>query len=215
MKVLEDLGIRIKSKKILYTALTHSSYAYEEEVEDYERLEFLGDSVLQIIISEYLYLNTKLSEGDMSKTRASFVCEAALARYSKDIGLVKYINVGHGHTNNINDTIIADVFESVLGAIYLSNGMKDAKKLVESVVIPYIKKNHPFMMDYKSTLQEMVQTDKTSVEYKIIKEKGPAHKKEYVAEVYVDGIVFGRGSGKSKKDAEQAAAKDAYEKSAR
>ena len=151
----------------------------------------------------------------MSKKRASFVCESALATYAKEIGLNKYIRVGHGQANNINDTIIADVFESTLGAIYLECGFDVAKKYVDEIVLPYVQKGTIFLSDYKSLLQEMVQTDKKSLEYVIVKEEGPAHDKTFTISVVIDGIVYGTGVGKSKKEAEQHAAYDAYQKSVR
>ena len=214
MERLKKLGIKIPQSEILNSSLTHSSYANEHGGDDYEKLEFLGDAVLQIVISEYLYQNSSSNEGDMSKTRARYVCEQALACYSKQIGLDKLILVGEGQKNNLTDTIIADVFESFLGAIYLSNGLEDAKKIIYDIIVPYIKQNHDFYSDYKSLLQEMVQTTKQSLEYIVIKESGPAHNKNFEIIVKIDEITYGRGFGKSKKEAEQNAAFDAYKKSA-
>lgn len=215
MDFLEKYGIKINNKELLDNALTHSSYSNEHETINYERLEFLGDAVLQLIISEYFYLNTDLSEGDMSKVRASYVCEQALAEYSKKIGIDKYIKVGHGQEKDINDTIIADCFESVLGAIYLDQGFNVAKEYVRNIVIPYIESKHSFFGDYKSILQELVQTDKKSLEYILINESGPAHNKRFMVEVRIDNIVYGVGVGRSKKEAEQNAAADAYKKRAK
>ncbi len=208
-------GITIKNRDRMMMAFTHSSYANEHKAVDYERLEFLGDAVLELVTSEYFYLNTNLKEGEMSKKRASFVCEHALATYSKEIGLNKYIRVGHGQQNNINDTIIADVFESALGAIYLDCGFSVAKKYAEEIIIPYIKKGVSFLGDYKSLLQELVQTDKESLSYVVVGEVGPSHDKTFTVNVTIDGIVYGTGIGKSKKEAEQKAAFDAYQKRAR
>jgi len=214
MNFLEKYGIIFNGIELLETALTHSSYSNEHGTLNYERLEFLGDAVLQVITSEYFYLNTDLSEGDMSKIRASYVCEQALAEYSKKVGIDKYIKVGHGQEKDINDTIIADCFESVLGAIYLDQGFDIAKKYVYDVVIPYIEAKHTFFGDYKSVLQELVQTDKKSLEYVLINESGPAHDKRFMVEVRIDNIVYGVGVGRSKKEAEQKAACDAYKKRA-
>ena len=208
-------GITIKNRDRMTMAFTHSSYANEHKAVDYERLEFLGDAVLELVTSEYFYLNTNLKEGEMSKKRASFVCEHALATYSKEIGLNKYIRVGHGQQNNINDTIIADVFESTLGSIYLDCGFAVAKKYAEEIIIPYIKKGVSFLGDYKSLLQELVQTDKESLSYVVVGEEGPSHDKTFTVNVTIDGIVYGTGIGKSKKEAEQKAAFDAYQKRAR
>jgi len=213
MDFLKPFHIEIENKELLELALTHSSYSNEHGGGNYERLEFLGDAVLQLITSEYFYQNLDVQEGELSKIRASFVCEEALAQYSKDIGIDKEIRVGNGQIKNINDTIIADCFESVLGAIYLDKGFAVAKAYVLEILRPYVKEHHIFLGDYKSRLQEMVQTDKKSLEYRLVSEDGPSHDKTFVFEVVIDGIVYGRGTGKSKKDAEQQAAKDALKKS--
>lgn len=211
----QKYGITIKNKELMTEAFTHSSYANEHHTNSYERLEFLGDAVLEVITSEYFYLNTDLKEGDMTKTRSSYVCEHALATYSKKIGLNKYILVGHGQISNVNDTIIADVFESVLGAIYLSEGFETSKKYCLDIMKPFIESEYHFFSDYKSALQEMVQTDKESLSYVLTREEGPAHDRTFTVNVVIDGIVFGTGTGKSKKEAEQHAARDAYNKRAR
>lgn len=203
-----------KNNKILITALTHTSYSNEHNCESYERLEYLGDAVLELIISEYFYKNTSLQEGEMTKKRSSYVCESALNEYAKNINLSKYIKVGHGLENSINETIIADVFEAVIASIYLNSGFAKAREFVLDIVKPYILKNAIFLSDYKSYLQELVQTDKKSVIYNVIKEYGPAHDKTFEVEVLVENMVYGKGIGKSKKEAEQNAAKDAIYKSA-
>lgn len=215
MDFLKPFQITIQNKKLLETALTHSSYANEHLCESYERLEFLGDAVLELITSEYFYLETSYKEGLMSKIRASFVCEKALATYAKKMGMDQWIKVGQGQANNINDTIIADVFEAVLGAIYLDQGFEVSKQYIEKIVIPEIKSGKHFFNDYKSELQEMVQTTKKSLEYILTKESGPAHEKEFEVDVKIDGMIYGTGKGKSKKEAEQNAAFNALEKSAK
>lgn len=212
MKFLNDLGIKIDNIELLNTALTHSSYSNEVGGENYERLEFLGDSVLQLIMSEYFYKTQDLSEGDMSKTRASYVCENALYEYSKKINLIPYVRVGHGLDHTENETIIADVFEAVLAVIYLDKGYEVAKNYIYKVAIPFVKNKTIFLSDYKSHLQEMVQTEKKSLEYVLVEETGPAHDKRFKVNVLVDNIVFGTGIGRSKKEAEQNAAKDAIKK---
>jgi ribonuclease-3 len=214
MNFLEKYQINIRNSKLLETALTHSSYTNENGGECYERLEFLGDAVLEIVVSEYLYLNMDLQEGGLSKIRASYVCEAALAKYAKDIDLPKYIRLGKGQNKEANVAIIADVFESLMAVIYLDQGINAVKRLVSKVVIPYIKKGTIFLEDAKSALQEMVQTDKKSLEYKVVNETGPAHERKYTIEVLVDGIIYGKGYGNSKKEAEQMAALDAINKRA-
>ena len=207
--------IELKNSELMQVAFTHSSYSNEHHTDNYERLEFLGDAVLELVTSEYFYLHTNLKEGDMSKTRASFVCENALATYAKNIGLDKYILVGHGQEGKVNDTILADVFESVLGAIYLDCGFLKAKEYADQIILPYIKEGAHFLGDYKSLLQEMIQTDRKSLSYELVRETGPAHDKTFMVNVVIDGIVYGTGIGKSKKEAEQKAAYDAYQKRAR
>lgn len=211
MDFLSELGIIIKNEELLKTALTHSSYANENNVESYERLEFLGDAVLELATSDYFYLHRNMAEGDMSKVRASYVCEEALYEYSKKIGLIDHIRCGNGVSND-TVSIVADCFESVLGVIYLEHGFSVAKKYALGIIVPYIENNVIFIQDNKSYLQEMVQMDKSSLEYVVVGEEGPAHDKKFTVEVIVDGIKFGTGVGKSKKEAEQNAAKDAIKK---
>ena len=200
MNFLEKYNITIKNKELLLTA---------------ERLEFLGDAVLELITSDYFYNNENLSEGEMTKKRASYVCEEALAEYAKEIGYIPYIRVGHGQLDNINETIIADVFEAILGVIYLELGYDVAKDYINKIVIPHIKLNDKYLTDYKSALQELIQTDKKTLEYVLINESGPAHDKTFTIEVKVDNIIYGRGIGETKKEAEQNAAKDAFKKQAK
>ncbi len=214
MNFLDKFNIKIDNEELLLTALTHSSYSNEHGGNNYERLEFLGDAVLQLITSEYFYKTLSEGEGELSKVRASFVCEDALAQYSKDIGIDKCIRVGNGQLKDINDTIIADCFESVLGAIYLDQGFLVAKEYALKILTPYIKEHHMFLGDYKSRLQELVQTDRKTLEYVLVSESGPSHDKTFVFDVVIDGIVYGRGVGKSKKEAEQRAAKAALQKKA-
>ncbi len=211
MEFLKKRGIIVKNEELLLTALTHSSYANELNIESYERLEFLGDAVLQLIMSEYFYLHSDLKEGDMSKVRASYVCENALYEYSKSIGLLEEIRYGHG-MNHDSRTVGADCFESVLAVVFLEHGFSTAKKYALGIIVPYIEKGVKFIHDNKSYLQEMVQMEKKSLEYVVTKESGPAHDKTFCVDVYVDGIKFGSGVGKSKKDAEQNAAYDAISK---
>lgn len=216
MEFLKKYGIDINNTTLLNEALTHSSYSNEHKgINNYERLEFLGDAVLELIISEYLYNNYNLKEGEMTKVRASFVCEKALDKYSSDIGLHKHIKVGIGQMNNINEAIVADAFESVLAVIYLEKGFNTAKEYIYKIVVPYIESNYDFLSDYKTKLQELVQTDKKSLTYEVVKETGEAHNKTFYVEVKINDIVYGKGSGRSKKEAEQNAARDALNKSAR
>ena len=195
--------------KILGVALTHTSYANEHNVPSYERLEYLGDAVLELIMSDYFYKNTDYPEGKMSKTRSSYVCEAASDKYAEVINLKDYIKVGYSLESDINEIITADVFEAVIATIYLNSGFNKAKEFVMDIAKPFILNNVKFMSDYKSYLQELVQTDKKSLSYNVVKETGPAHDKTFEVEVEVDGIIYAHGVGKSKKEAEQNAAKNA------
>ncbi len=215
MDFLNKYNIQIHNEEIFIQALTHSSYANENNTLSYERLEFLGDAVVELIVSDYIYKSTLLEEGGLSKLRASYVCEQALAKYALDMNLIKYIKVGKGQEGKVNNAIIADVFESVVAAIYLDSGINKAKDFIYQTIIPYIKDNTSFFGDYKSELQELIQTTKKSLEYILISETGPAHDKCFEIEVVIDGIVFGKGSGKSKKEAEQNAALDAINKQAK
>ena len=215
MKILEELNINTEQKELYKRAFTHTSYSNEhEECESYERLEFLGDAVLEVIISNYLYKEKNLEEGTMTKMRASYVCETACATYARKIGLDKEILLGSGEIE-ANTTIIADVFESFIAAMYLDQGLEKTSNFVMDIIKPYIEKNIDFLHDYKSELQELVQTVRKSVVYEIIDEQGPAHDRTFTCQVLVDGIVMGKGIGSSKKAAEQEAAKVALEKQVR
>ena len=213
MKELEKYGINMENSKLLETALTHTSYANEHGVESYERLEFLGDAVLELVSSDYIYKTDKHAEGAMSRKRSLYVCENALYEYSKEINLKDYIKVGNG-VKEPNKTVIADVFEAIIGAIYLEKGLSTVEYFFKTLIVPYIESDVDFLMDYKSTLQELVQTEKKSVEYVLVKEGGPAHKKYFIVRVIIDGIVYGEGKGRNKKEAEQHAAKEAIKKRA-
>ena len=215
MKIFKTLDFSPTNVNLYYEAFTHTSFSNENpSMESYERLEFLGDAILEFIISEYLYKEKHLPEGVMTKMRARYVCEEALATYAKDLKFERDIKLG-GSEPEANDTIIADVFEAFIAACYLDKGLDFTKELVLNVVTKYIDKNVDFLHDYKSTLQELVQTDKKSVTYNIISETGPSHDKTFVCEVLVDGIVLGKGTGSSKKQAEQMAAKEALSKQAK
>lgn len=213
-EIFKKFNIEIKNEDLLRVALTHSSYSNEHGCECYERLEYLGDAVLEIVCSDYLYNNTSYPEGEMSRLRSLYVCENALYEYSKEINLKDYIYLGNG-MSEANKTIIADVFEACMAVIYLEQGLDTVKKLFHDMIVPYIENHEDFLMDYKSLLQESVQTVKKSVTYNLIEESGPAHHKEFKVEVIIDGLVYGIGVGNSKKEAEQDAAKKAYMKRAK
>ena len=216
MELLEKLEIPYKNVKLYERALTHTSYANENDVKSYERLEFLGDAVLELVISEYLYKNTEHEEGKMTKYRSHYVCENANFEYSSRLGLNEYLRLGHGEQERggkYRKAIVADIFESFIGAMYLDLGFEEVKKFIYKHIIPLIEdKSIDFFDDYKSVLQELVQTDKKSLEYVVIDETGPAHDKTFTVEVKIDNIVYGEGTAHSKKEAEQIAAHDALKK---
>ena len=216
MKVLEKFGIETNHESLYEKAFTHTSYANEHDKESYERLEYLGDAVLELIMSEYLYKNTEYQEGEMTKLRSHYVCENALYEYSIRLGLNEFLLLGKGEeeTGGRNrKAIVADIFEAFMGAIYLDKGLETVKKFIYSNIIPLVESGEiNFFNDYKSILQEYVQTGKRSLEYVVVKEEGPAHNKTFEVVVKIDDIIYGRGSAHSKKEAEQEAAKDVLKK---
>ena len=217
MELLKRLNIPYTNLEFYDRALTHTSYANEYNTVSYERLEFLGDAVLELIISEYLYKTSKESEGKMTKLRSSYVCENALYEYSCLLGLNEELKLGKGELERDgkhNKTIVADIFESFIGAIFLDCGFEVVKKFIYDNVIPLIENNSiDFIEDYKSVLQELVQTDRKSLEYVVVNEEGPAHAKTFEVIVKIDDIIYGQGVAHSKKEAEQLAAKSALKKS--
>ncbi len=213
---LKEYGIIPNKIKLFEIAMSHSSYANEhKDKKNYERLEFLGDAVLELIVSEYLYKNYEQDEGDMTKKRANFVCENANYEYMNKLGLIKYIKVGHGETGELKKAIVADIFEAFIGAIYLDQGFDKAKEFVLDIVTPYIINKTYFFNDYKSILQEAVQTDRRSLVYELVNEEGPAHAKSFTIAVRIDDVIYGKGTAGSKKEACQMAAKVALEKLAK
>lgn len=218
-KLFDKLNIVPKDITLYNRAFSHSSYANEVKESDYERLEFLGDAVLELVSSDYLYNKKEISEGDMTKLRASYVCENALYEYSKDLNLSDYIKVGHGEElagGRFKKVILADIFEALMGAIYLDLGYDKVKEVINGIIIPYIENPEvKFFNDYKSALQEFVQTKQKSLSYEIIKEEGPSHNKTFTTVVKIDDIIYGNGVASSKKEAEQEAAKDALQKLAK
>ncbi len=216
-ELFEKLNIKPKDMKLYITAFSHSSYANEHKAKgDYERLEFLGDSVVDLVVADYLYSYKSENEGEMTKVRASYVCENALYEYSMDLGLNKYIRVGHGEEKEggkYKKAIVADIFEALVGAIYLDLGYATARRTVLNVIVPYIENpNITFFSDYKSSLQEYVQTEQKSVHYELIEESGPAHDRTFKVVAMIDDMVYGTGIGSSKKEAEQEAAKESLKK---
>ena len=217
MEILDKLNIETINQDLYLTSLTHTSYANENECESYERLEYLGDAVLELIMSEYLYNNTQDGEGLMTKNRAKYVCEDANYEYSVSLGLNKYLRLGKGEEENggkFRKAIVADIFEAFIGALFLDKGINEVKKFLYKKIIPLIENNSiSFDNDYKSLLQELVQTDKRNLEYVVIEETGPAHDREFTVVAKIDEITYGKGIAHSKKLAEQMAAKDALDKS--
>ena len=213
-ELFKKLDIKPKSDKIYKTAFSHSSYVNENNLKsDYERLEFLGDAVLELISSDYLYNNLDIEEGDMTKLRASYVCEDACFKYASDLGFSNYIMVGHGEEKDggrFKKVILADIFEAFIGALYLDQGFNKTKEIVLKILVPYIENpNISFFSDYKSVLQDYTQTDRRSLKYILTNEEGPAHDKKFTTVVMIDDIKFGTGIGSSKKESEQEAARDA------
>ena len=219
-KLFEKLNIKPNDKTIYKIAFSHSSYANEHKAkQDYERLEFLGDAILDMIVSEYLYLNKRENEGEMTKVRSSYVCENALFEYAKDLELSQYIKVGHGELmedGKHKKAIVADTFEALLAAIYLDLGFTTVRRVALDIIIPYMEdQDISFFNDYKSALQEYVQAEQDSISYELVSEDGPSHDREFTISVMIDGISYGTGKGSSKKDAEQEAARVALEKVAK
>ena len=215
MEILKKLNIIPNNKNLYIQAFTDTSYSNEHlECESYERLEFLGDAVLELVISDYLYNEKHLEEGTMTKMRTGYVCEAACCTYAKALGLDEYFRLGSGEVE-ANTTILADVFESFIGAMYLDQGIEFTRTTVMNVISQYIENKIDFLHDYKSELQEQVQTVRKSAVYEIIEESGPAHDRTFTCQVKVDDIIMGVGRGSSKKAAEQEAAKEALKKQVR
>lgn len=215
------IGYIFKDTNLLITALTHSSYANENRhgISDNERLEFLGDSVLELVIADYLYgMFEQYKEGDLTKIRASIVSEGSLAEIARSIELGEFLYLGKGEANTggrNRDSILADAVEAIIGAVYLEAGISKASELIIHLFTPIIKKSFEGkgFQDYKTQLQEILQKNSDKgLNYHVIEEKGPDHNKEFVVEVHHNGQVIGTGKGKSKKEAEQQAAKEALKK---
>lgn len=211
----KTIGYSFQKENLLKNALTHSSYANEKHWNyetNNERLEFLGDAVLEVISSEFIFLNhAHMVEGKMTKMRASLVCEMSLAASAREIGLGHYIYLGHGEKTTggaKRDSILSDAFEAVIGAIYLDGGYEPAKKFVLRYVLSDIEKKQLFY-DSKTILQEMVQQtshQNTAIHYPVMKEEGPDHNKNFVVKCTINGKDYASGQGPTKKKAEQQAA---------
>ena len=218
MEVLQKrLGYKFNNVKLLENALNHSSYANEVRggITSNERLEFLGDSVLSVIVASYLFENFKtIPEGELTKLRASLVCEKSLCGFSREIGLGEFLRLGKGEEKGggrERDSILADAFEAVLAAIYLDGGMENAEKFVLRFILPELShRDDEVFKDYKTALQEIIQRNpEENVTYHLTGESGPDHDKVFEEEVHLNSNVIGKGKGKNKKQAEQMAAKEA------
>ncbi len=220
LKELEDkLEYRFNNSNYLVTALTHSSYANETKTKggSNERLEFLGDSILGLVVADYLFKKyPDLPEGDLTKKRAALVCEKACCGFSQQLEVGKYLLLSHGEQNSggrTRSSILADAFESITAAIYLDGGMEEARKFILRFVLPLLKTSKPkAFKDYKTALQEIIQQNpEERLEYVLTGESGPDHDKHFTVEVHLNSNVIGKGGGRSKKEAEQQAAREALE----
>ena len=216
MEGLQDrIGYRFRDPSLLERALTHSSYANEckQKTECNERMEFLGDAVLSIIVADHIFHKFHLAEGDLTKIRASLVCEKSLFEFARKIDLGSELLLGHGEEQTggrERPSVVSDAFEALIAAIYLDGGLEKAAQFV----LPFVEEDlaleaAPFV-DYKTRLQEIIQKNpEERVEYVLVSAQGPDHDKKFVVEVHLNSNVIGRGVSRSKKGAEQAAAQEA------
>ena len=217
-KLEDEIGYKFNDKKLLETALTHTSYAYERKVQSNEKLEFLGDSILEFLSSTYIYNNyPKLKEGEMTKVRAQVVCEESLYKIAKAHNFSDFLLLGKSEKMAEGDTkpaILADSVEAVIAAMYIDGGLEPVNEFIIKNLkeeVEYASKNVG-QKDYKTVLQEILQKHgDVHIEYKIINESGPDHDKKFVSEVIYNGKVLAKGEGRSKKQAEMEAAKHAID----
>ncbi len=209
----ERIGYQFKNPSLLKQALTHSSFTNEQKInkaKNYERLEFLGDAVLELVSSEFLFKeHPDVPEGELTKMRASMVCEPSLAFCAKDLELGKFLRLGKGEESTggrERDSITSDAMEAVIGAIFLDGGMKHAKAFIDRFILSDLEDKRLFY-DSKTTLQELIQGKlKKEFHYELLDETGPEHDKTFVSEVYLEKESLGKGFGRTKKAAEQQAA---------
>ena len=219
MTLEERIGYQFKNKKYLRRALTHSSYSNEsrEKPESNERMEFLGDAVLSLVVSNYIFHRFHLDEGDLTKIRASIVCEKSLFRFAQEIGLGEELYLGRGEEQmggRTRPSIVSDAFEALIAAIFLDGGLEPAGKFVLRFVREELDtgEQRGTFVDYKTMLQEIIQKNpEEKVTYVLVGEHGPDHDKHFAVEVRLNSNVIGRGESRSKKGAEQLAAKEALE----
>ena len=214
----DTLGYKFHNPVFLEVALTHSSYANEvkHQLKYNERQEFLGDAVLSIIVSDYLFNNYTVPEGELTKLRAAIVCEKSLDVMANKIHLGEYLRLGRGEEmtgGRTRPSIIADAFEALIAAIYLDSGIESARAFVLPFVTEMLEHEDSLSFkDYKTILQEIIQQNpEEKLVYKLVGEKGPDHDKRFVVDVMLNSNVIGKGEGRSKKNAEQMAAKEALE----
>lgn len=217
LEELQDkIDYRFQNTELLKQALTHSSFANEQKInklKDYERLEFLGDAVLELVSSEFLFReNPQMPEGQLTKLRASMVCEPALAYCAKDIDLGSYILLGRGEEytgGRYRSSITSDVMEAIIGAIFLDGGIENAKKHIYRFILSDLE-NKILFLDSKTILQEEIQKKKDAqLRYELIGESGPDHNKQFTVDAYLNDVLIGSGTGRTKKAAEQQAAYEA------
>ena len=217
-KLEEDAGYYFKDKDLLLTALTHSSFKNESEGHikaDYERQEFLGDAVLELVSSDYLFHHyPDMSEGEMTRLRASLVCEQTLAEDAKKIGLSDHILLGRGEdrqNSRQRDSIVSDVLEALIGGIFLDSGLDAARSFIYRFVLDDIEHKTLFV-DSKSKLQDLIQAEGWTLEYVLVGENGPEHMKSFTMAALINGEEYARAEGSSKKSAEQKAAYECLKK---
>ncbi|MGX8694669.1 MAG: ribonuclease III [Methanobrevibacter sp.] len=217
MNLFEKFGIETENEHLYDVAFTHGSYGTEHNIDyTYERLEFLGDSVLSLIVSEYLFNKyPHYEEGKLTKLRANYVCQNALIYYSHELGLPDYLKVSAEESNLTHNEVIsitADIFESFLGAIFLDQGIEFAREFISKIIFKYIDDETVFFEDYKSAMKEYGDAEEVEISYKLLHEYGVPHDKTFIMAILVDGKEMGVGRGKNKKEAEQGAAKIAIER---
>ena len=217
MNLFEKFGIETENEHLYEIAFTHGSYGTKHNLDyTYERLEFLGDSVLSLIVSEYLFKKyPQYEEGKLTKLRANYVCQNALIYYSHELGLPEYLNVSAEESNLTDNEVIsitADIFESFLGAIFLDQGIDSAREFISKIIFKYIDEDKVFFADYKSAMKEYGDANEIEISYELLHEYGVPHDKTFIIAILVDGEEMGVGRGKNKKEAEQGAAKIAIEK---
>ncbi|TYR82691.1 ribonuclease III [Priestia megaterium] len=217
----QEINVHFSNEALLFQAFTHSSYVNEHRRrphEDNERLEFLGDAVLELTVSQFLFKKyPTMSEGELTKLRAAIVCEPSLVTFANELEFGKLVLLGKGEEmtgGRTRPALLADVFEAFIGALYLDQGIDTVNEFLTKVVFPKINEGaFSHVMDFKSQLQEIIQRDGVGqLEYKVLQEKGPAHNREFMSRVSLNGEELGIGIGRSKKEAEQKAAQEAIAK---